>query len=291
MKLLLDTFSLTYRAFYALPAMHTSAGTPSAALYGLSVLLLKVLREHQPTDIAFALDRGPSFRRAADPSYKANRARTPDELSSQLSALPALFSALGTPAHSAEGFEADDVIATLSRRWSADGERVLVVSGDRDLFQVVDPRVRVLFVGRRGQDHVMYDEHQVQRRYGLSPGQLPSFIALVGDKSDNLPKVPGVGDKTASRWLASHGDLDGVLAHIDGLEPKRLRATLEDHAEQARRCRVLATLRTDVPVADDPDAAPLTSTAIDGLRHWFERWEFASLVDRLGGLPQAAPER
>ena len=287
LHLLIDTYSLVFRAFYALPAMSRADGAPTAALYGLSVLLLKLLREHQPTHIAFAVDRGPSFRRELDPAYKSHRPATPSDLAAQLEALPGLFTALETKAHGVKGYEADDVLATLARRLSQRDQTVLVVSGDRDLFQVVGPQVRVLFVGRRGQDHVLYDEAQVRARYGLLPRQLPSFIALTGDKADNISKVPGVGDKTASRWLQAYDTVDGILAHVDGLEPSRLREVVVEYADQIRRASTIAALVDDVDLEEQPLSTSIEPGVVDGLGAWFEHWAFESLKARLPAVRSA----
>ena len=282
--LLLDTYSLLFRAFYALPPMNTSVGAPTSGLYGLSVLLLKLLKEQRPDRLGFAADAGPSFRSQLAPSYKAHRTKTPSDLASQIEVLPSLFAAMKAVAQSVPGFEADDVLATLARIYSNAGEEVLIVTGDRDLFQTIESRVRVLFVGRRGQDHVLYDEAQVQQRYGLVPAQLPDFIALTGDKSDNIPKVPGVGDKTASRWLARFGDIDGVLNNIGGLQPVRLRAVVEAHVDQLRQSAKLARLRTDVALGPEPRTTAPTAEVLAGLKAWFEQWEFASLIARVDAL-------
>ena len=283
--LLIDTFSLVFRAHHALPAMTTSRGEPTSALYGLSVLLLKLLRERQPERVALAADRGPSFRRDIDRNYKAHRGATPPELSTQLQALPSLADALGVPLLFAPGFEADDVLATLARYHAREGHDVLLVSGDRDLFQVVGPKVQVLFVGRRGQDHVLYDEAAVHARYELLPSQLPSFIAVTGDPSDNLPKVPGAGPKTASQWLKQFGDVDGILAHLDALKPARLRRVVAAHAEQMRRSEDLARLRTDIDLGPGPTSAAITQAQLQELKAWFRKWEFLSLVDRVDRVP------
>lgn len=272
--LIFDTYSLMFRAHYALPPMTTRSGRPTSALYGLSVLL----RERRPESWAFAMDRGPSFRESIDPAYKAHRGPTPGPLAEQLEGLSDLFSALGVAPAYAPGFEADDVIATLVARY-ASTEELLVVSGDRDLFQVIGPRARVLFVGRRGQDHVLYDEARVDARYGLAPTQLPSLIALVGDKADNIPKVPGVGDKSAARWLQTFGDAEGILSAVDRLEPARLRSVVRDHAEQIRRSARLALLSREVPYEGRPTS--IGPEALTGWKTWFEEMEFRSLQTRL----------
>ena len=284
MILLIDTFSVAFRAYYALPPMNTAAGIPTSALYGVSVLLLKLLREQRPGGVAFALEGGRTYRHDRLAAYKASRTAPPDPLRVQLGRLPELFDVLGVPAHASAGFEADDILATIAKELSDQGHNVLIVSGDRDLFQTVNARVDVMFIGRRGQDHVRYDVAKVKERYALSPEQLPSFVALTGDKSDNIPKLPGVGSKIASRWLEAHGDIAGVLAAVDRLEPLRLRAVVRAHAEQLRSSEAIARLRTDAPLSARPLHAPLTAAAIDRLRIWFEELEFSSLLRRLDAL-------
>lgn len=280
--LLFDTYSIFYRAFYALPPMSTSSGEPTSALYGFSTLLVKLLREQRPAGIAFALDAGPSFRRELYGGYKAKRARMPDDLRRQRDRLDELLAALGAPRHAAPGFEGDDVLATLARSIEDD---VWIVSGDRDLLQTIDARTRVLFVGRRGQDHVLYDEAKVRERFALSPPQLPSYTALVGDDADELPGVRGVGAKTAAKWIAEHGDAASVLANVDRLSPARLRDAVRAHADQIVLNEQLARLRTDVPIAA-PLFGAIDETARARTAALFETLEFKSLVPRWNSIQQ-----
>jgi DNA polymerase-1 len=172
--LVFDTFSVLFRAFHALPPMNTRAGQPTSAIYGMAVLLLKLLREQAPKGLSFARDRSePTFRHRQYAQYKGQRPPLPDALTSQFALLDRLLAALGAPVFGISGCEADDVLATLARELTASGEHVRVVSGDRDLFQVVRARVEVLFIGRRGQPPVLYDEAAIARRFGLAAQQLP----------------------------------------------------------------------------------------------------------------------
>jgi DNA polymerase-1 len=283
--LLIDTHSLFFRAFHALPAMTTRAGRPTSALYGLSVWWLKLLREQRPSAVAFALDAGqPTFRHERSPSYKAQRPPVPELLRAQLEILPRLLAAFGVPRFVAPGFEADDVLATLALALADDRTPVRIVSGDHDLFQVVTARVDVLFVGARGQEPKLYDLDAVVARYGLAPAQLPSLTALLGDPSDNLPKVGGVGARTAQALVARFGDVAGLLAHLDAVEPSRVRAALAASASQLAETEELARLRTDVPLPAGPRAAPVTRAHLLETRALFEELEFASLVARLDRL-------
>jgi DNA polymerase-1 len=278
--LLLDTFSLLFRAHHALPPMSTVAGEPTAAVYGLSTLLLKLLRERRPSAIAFALDtKGPTFRHARYPAYKAGRMHAPVELRAQHDRLAEIIAALGAPSHRAAGYEADDVLATLARTAVAAGDRALVVSGDRDLLQVVRGGTEVLFVGRRGAEPVVYDEAAVVRRFGVRPQALPSFVALVGDPSDNVPKVPGIGPRTASLLVERHGDIAGIFAGERELPPK-LRGLVEGRREELLEREDLLRLRTDVPL-EPPLHVAVHAAALARLRPVFEALEFKSLLPRL----------
>lgn len=285
MILLLDTYSLLYRAFHALPELTTSTGEPTGALYGFASLLVKLLREQSPEGLAFALDApGPTFRRERFDGYKAGRPAMPEPLRRQRARLDDLLDALAAPRFAAPGYEADDVLATLAHELNGEGLDVRIVTGDRDLFQTVGPRTTVLFVGRRQADHVLYDEAKVRARYRLPPARLPSFTALVGDPSDRLAGVPGVGPKTAARWVAAYADVDGVLAHLDALEPARLRPAVAERAEALRRDEDLARLRLDAPLRDGPRHAPVSADALARLRDVFETLELKSLLTRLDEL-------
>lgn len=283
--LLIDTHSLFMRAFFALPEMTTRAGTPTSALYGFSVLLLKLLREQRPVGVAFALDTGqPTFRHARSPVYKAQRAPLAAALRAQLTMLPRLLDAFGAPRFVAPGFEADDVLATLAREVSAARTPVLVVSGDHDLFQVIDDGVDVLFVGARGQPPTYYDLSAVAARYQLRPEQLATLAALLGDVTDNLPKVPGIGERTARSLVARFGDARGLLAHLDEVGPARVRAALAQAAPQILDTEELARLRRDVPLASGPRHAPIDREHLLDVRALFEDLEFRSLVARVDRL-------
>jgi DNA polymerase-1 len=281
-ELLLDTYSLFFRSFYGLPPMSTAAGTPTNALYGFSSLLLKLLREEQPEAAAFALDLpSPTFRHALAPSYKADRPATPGPLRAQLELLPELLSAFGFPCHAAPGFEADDVLASLAHALTASGREVVIASGDRDLLQLVRPAVHVLFLGRRGKPAQRYDPDTVLGRFGVPAVRLPSYVALVGDSADNLPRVPGVGEVTARRLISEHADVETLLAGLPALADARLRATLAAHAAQLRESELLARLRSDVPLGAGAPTAPFPRESAERTRALFERLEFKSLLPRL----------
>jgi DNA polymerase-1 len=280
---LLDTHSLFFRAFYALPPMTTRAGQPTSALYGLSVVLLKLLREERPLGVAFALDGPkPTFRHEQSPTYKAQRVALADPLREQLAVLPRLLEATGAPRIAVPSFEADDVLATLARELAPTPVRV--VTGDRDLFQIIDARVDVLFVGARGQKPVLYDEAAIDRRYQLRPSQLPSRTALAGDPSDNLPKVPGIGERGAEALVRRFGDVEQLLARVSEVTPIQLREKLIEHAAQIRETEALARLRSDAPLPEGPRYAAIGGEAIAALRALFVELEFHSLLSRLERL-------
>jgi DNA polymerase-1 len=277
--LLLDAYSLLFRPFYALPPMTTSRGEPTGALYGTSVLLLKLLREEKPAAVAVAVDAPRrTVRHEAYADYKAGRPPAPDPLRAQLARLPELVEALGAPMHQVPGWEADDVLATLARRHRP----TLVVSGDTDLLQVVDADTTVLFVGRRQKDHVRYDLPAVTARYGFAPERIPTFKALCGDPSDNLPGIPGIGPRTVSKLIVDHGDAAGILAALDrpGGPAGKARDAVKGAADALVRWESLATVRCDLEL-EPPLSGPIDH---DALRVWFTALEFRSLLPRLEAL-------
>jgi DNA polymerase-1 len=283
--LLVDTYSLFFRAHHALPPMNTASGRPTSALYGFCTALLKELRERRPSALAFAVDAPvATFRHQAYEGYKATRERAPDALREQFGPLRELLAAFGVPVFEVPGFEADDILATLAAELRQAGAPALVLSGDRDLLQLAHGGVQVLFLGARGQPGRVYDEPAVAARFSVSARQLPAWAALVGDTSDNLPGTPGVGARTAARWVQAYGSISNLLAHLPELSPARLRPVIEAHAEQLRQNERLATLRTDVPLGAAPHIAPLLPEALEALREVFRRLEFKSLEARLAAL-------
>jgi DNA polymerase I len=288
--LLVDTYSLFFRAHHALPAMNTRSGEPTSALYGFLAALLRELGARQPLELAFAVDAPQrTFRHERMPAYKANRDATPAPLVQQLGRLRQLLDAFEVPVFQVPGVEADDVLATLAARLSADAAQVLVMSGDRDLFQTITEAVSVLFVGARGQKPSIYDTQRVEERFRVPPAQLPAVAALIGDTSDNLPSVPGVGPRTAAKWVRQYGTAERVLDAAHELEPARLRPALTAHRQQVLDNEALSTLRRDVALGDGPLASPVSPSAIQRLRALFEELEFKSLIPRLGALQPAQP--
>jgi DNA polymerase-1 len=284
--LLVDTYSLFFRAHHALPAMNTQSGEPTSALYGFSAALLSELARRPPALLAFAVDAPErTFRHERQASYKAHRDATPEPIVAQLGRLRELLAAFEVPVYRVAGVEADDVLATLAERLASAGADVLIMSGDRDLFQTVGEHVRVLFLGARGQKPTIMDAERVRQRFRVPPSRLPTYVALVGDASDNLPNVPGIGPRTASRWVSEHASAEALLAHAASLTPARSSATLQAHAAQVRETELLATLRRDVPLGEGPLAAPLSAAARRRLAAVFAELEFKSLGPRLAALP------
>jgi DNA polymerase-1 len=287
--LLLDAHSLVHRAHHALPAMNTSAGEPTGALYGTSSLLCKLLRERRPRAIGLAFDAGARRRRAIEPGYKASRKPLVPELAAQLGRARELCGAIGAPVLRVDGEEADDVLATAAREAAEAGDDVLLVTGDRDLLQTVGPRVRVVFIGRRGGPHVDYDQAAVEKQYGVTPAALPTLRAFLGDPADELPGVPGIGPRIAASWVSAHGDMAGLLHAVDQLTPAHLRAVVTAHAEQLRRVEGLGRLDAHLPLGEGRRTAEWDAAAAAGLRAWFERLEFRSLITRLDALAAQSP--
>ncbi len=282
--LLIDGHSLAYRAFYALPTdLATKAGTITNAVYGFTSMLVKVLTDEHPDFIVVAFDTGaPTFRDAMDAEYKAGRKETPAVFSAQLPLIREVLDALQIPVLTKEGVEADDVIATLATEADQAGLDVIVVTGDRDTFQLVhDPHVRVLYNKRGVSDYALYDEAGIQERTGgVTPEQYPDYAALRGDTSDNLPGVPGIGEKTAAKLITTYGSLEGILEHLDELQP-RVRQNLGEMRERVLLNREMSVLRRDVDV--DVEVTELRQRTFDReqARVLFDQLEFRTLWTRL----------
>src|ERR671914_2309550 len=222
---LLDGHSLAYRAFYALPTdLATKAGTVTNAVFGFTSMLVKLMSEEKPEYLAVAFDApARTFRYDLDPEYKAGRKETPSLFASQMPLIREVLETMEVPQLCVEGVEADDVIATLATRAAAEGLDVIVVTGDRDAFQLIeDPHIKVLYNRRGVSDYVLYDEAGiVERTGGVTPAQYVDYAALRGDTSDNLPGVPGIGEKTAAKLIATYDNLEGIFEHLDELPPKQ----------------------------------------------------------------------
>ncbi|HMX08760.1 MAG TPA: 5'-3' exonuclease H3TH domain-containing protein, partial [Microthrixaceae bacterium] len=234
--MLVDGNSLTYRAFFALPTdLATASGQVTNAVFGFTSMLLNLVRDHRPDQVVITFDRPePTFRHQRLDTYKANRDSAPDILREQMGLVRQVVATLALPVVEMPGWEADDVIATLTDQAVARGDDVVIVTGDRDSYQLVrDPHVKVLYNRRGVSDYVLYDEAGILERTGVRPEQYVHYAALRGDPSDNLPGVPKVGEKTAARLVSTYGDLDGIFAHTAEQTPA-LRRNLEENEAQAR---------------------------------------------------------
>jgi DNA polymerase I len=282
---LFDVLSIFFRAHHALPPMNTSRGEPTSALYGFCSLVLKIVREQKPAGLAFAIDAPQkTFRHARYEAYKATRDAASDVVIQQFARLDELWKCFGVPVFRVPGFEADDILATLARRLRDGGVPTLVVSGDRDLLQVARASVSVLFTGARGKDAVLYDAEKVRERFGVLSEQLPSWSALVGDPSDNLPGARGIGVRTATKLVQTFGDIPSLVRAIDQVEPRRVRDAIAGSQGQILLNEELSRLRDDVPLGDGPLALPVTIAAVDALRRLFRELEFGSLLSRLAKI-------
>ena len=281
--LLIDGHSMAYRAFYALPAENftTASGQHTNAIYGFATMLLSLLSSEKPTHVAVAFDVSrKTFRSEIFPEYKANRAKTPDEFRSQMSYLHELVSAFGITQFEVEGFEADDVIATITKRAEKEGAEVFICTGDRDSFQLVNDKTTVLYPKRGVSDLARMTPEAVQEKYGMSPAQYPDFAALRGDPSDNLPSIPGVGEKTAAKWVVEYGSLQDLLSNVDKVGGKVGQA-LRDSIDNVIRNRELTQLVAEVPLDLSIDALAWSGVDENLTNPLFDRLEFKTLKDRM----------
>src|SRR5918997_4495577 len=241
---LIDGNSLAYRAFFALPeSIATSDGRPTNAIFGFASMLVKILTDYGPVPTVVVWDAGMSGRKEISADYKAQRSSRPDLLKQQWPHLQPLVEAFGYANVRVEGYEADDVIAALTEQAKEKHIPVMVVTGDRDAYQLVGDGVRIMSTSRGVTDTKVYDREGVLDRYGIPPERIPDFIGLKGDTSDNIPGIPGIGDKTASDLLQRFGDLDTVLASVDEISGAKRKENLANHADDARMSKELATIQ------------------------------------------------
>jgi DNA polymerase I len=283
--MLVDGNSLTYRAFHALPQdLATASGQVTNAVYGFTSMLINLVRDHKPDGVAVAFDRPePTFRHEQVETYKANRSAAPDVLRQQMGLVRQVIETLRLPVLEAPGFEADDIIATLATQAAERGHDVLVVTGDRDSYQLVaDPHIRVLYNKRGVSEYALYDEAGIVERCGVPPDRYVEYAALRGDTSDNLPGVPGVGEKTAAKLITTYGGIDGIYANVDAQTPK-LRQNLAGAEDQVRLNTVVMRLLRDVPLegADVDELLVRQPWDHDEVRRLFDFLEFRTLLDRL----------
>src|SRR5438067_11226488 len=291
---LIDGNSLVYRAFFALPeSIATSTGQPTNAIFGFASMLVKILTDYGPKATLVVWDAGSSGRKEVYADYKAQRVSRPDLLKEQWPHFEPLVDAFGYRNVAVEGYEADDVIATLVERAKRQDIPVMVVTGDRDAYQLVGDGVKIMTTSRGITDTRVYDREGVVERYGIPPELIPDFIGLKGDTSDNIPGVPGIGDKTAAELLQRFGSLEGVLEHVDDISGAKRKQNLIEHADDARLSKLLATIKRDIPL--DLDVSAFTSQPPDRsrLRDVFREFELREplrrLEEALGSADAAAP--
>jgi DNA polymerase I len=276
---LIDISSYFYRAFHALPPLTNSKGFPTNAILGVTTMLLKVLREKQPQYLALIFDaKGPTFRHAIYREYKAHRPPMPDKLAMQIPVIHRVIDAMNLPGLAREGFEADDLICTLVHQARVTGLEVEIISGDKDLLPLVQDGVHVWDPMK----DVHYDLQAIKEKYGLTPEQLVEVRALAGDPSDNIPGVPGIGEKTALKLIGQYGSIDNLLSHLDDLKEKSLKAKLQEHADQAHLSRRLTLLDCHVPLDVDPETLRPRPQDREALRQLFLELEFTRLTKELG---------
>ncbi|MEY4087201.1 MAG: hypothetical protein RIU70_311 [Actinomycetota bacterium] len=287
--LLVDGHSMAYRAFFALPAENftTAQGQHTNAIYGFATMLISLLKDEKPTHVAVAFDVSrKTFRTEIFPEYKANRAKTPDEFRSQMSYLHELVKGFGISQFEIEGFEADDIIATITKRAEKEGAEVLICTGDRDSFQLVTAQTTVLYPKRGVSEMARMTPEAVQEKYGMTPDQYPDFAALRGDPSDNLPSIPGVGEKTAAKWVVEYGSLKELLSHAETVGGK-VGESLRANIDNVKRNRELTQLIHDAPFDFSIDALAWSGVTESDLSGLFEQLEFRTLKDRLTAIAKS----
>ena len=288
---LIDGHSLAYRAFYALPEdLATSQGEMTNAVFGFTSMLLNVIRDESPTHIAVTFDKGKTFRHDMYEAYKAHRTKMPDEMRAQMERVRQVVRVLDIPTFEMEGYEADDLLGTLSQQAGQENVNTLIVTGDKDLIQLVDDHTRVLTSRWRFSDTVIYDQEKVEEEYEFPPEKLIDYKALMGDKSDNIPGVYGVGEKTATRLIKKYGSLDAIYEHLDEIKT-RFRNRLEEGREEAFLSRELAIIKRDAPIELDLEACRVRTFDRQEVTQLFRQLEFRSLIEKLPGAEkQVTPQ-
>ncbi len=280
--ILIDGHSLAYRAFYALPEdMATSSGQSTNAVYGFVSMLFKLLDEFKPAGVMVAFDKGkPTYRLEQYAAYKAQRPPMPDTLKEQVEIIKGILEVMGIARVELEGYEADDILATVAARIRKRESEALIVTSDKDTLQLVDDRIKVV-ANRKGiSDIVIYDREAIERRYGVPPERMADFLALKGDASDNIPGVPGVGDKTAASLIQSFGGVEGILDRLEEIKSEKLRRVLQENRDVLILSKELAKLVSDLPIEIDPDEFSLRPWDREDVRKALESLEFHTMLDR-----------
>ncbi len=284
--LLVDGHSQAYRAYFGVKTpLATRAGEPTSAVFGFVRKFLSILREYEPDAIAVAFDTGSTWRHDEFEAYKATRDSMPDDMPGQLDRIHEFLDAMRIPIVTYPNYEADDVLGTLARQAAAEGNDVLILTGDRDMFQLVSDRVKILYTqGGPNPQTVVVGSEEVDDRYGLTPEQFIDLKALTGDTSDNIPGVPGVGDKTAAKFLKQYGDLDNLYAHLDEISGPKTRQNLADNRDLVFRNRRLVTIVTDLDLTYDAAQSRVTEYDSEAMARLFQELEFRTLARDLPAI-------
>jgi DNA polymerase-1 len=288
--MLLDGFGLVYRGYYALPPLTTSKGELVNGVFGFCSIVLRGFADLKPDYVAVCFDlSGPTFRHEQYAEYKATRTRMPDDLATQFPKVREVVKALRIPVYEQQGYEADDVIGALTLQAEAAGVETTIVTVDLDMLQLVTDRTRLMTTRSGVENTVIYDPARIWERYGLRPDQMIDYKALKGDPTDNIPGVPGVGEKTAAKLIAQFGDLDALYARIDEVKPEKLRDKLVEHRAAVERGRELTTIVRELPVTLDLAAARLGDYDRDTVIRLFREYEFRTLIERLPAMSGEDP--
>ncbi|MEI8173749.1 MAG: DNA polymerase I [Deltaproteobacteria bacterium] len=275
---LIDGSNYIYRAFYAIRELSNSRGFPTNAIYGFTTMLIKFLRDWKPRYIAIAFDvKGPTFRHEAYDGYKATRKATPEALIPQIACIKDVVRGFSIPVLEKQGVEADDIIGSLAKKYAAEGLKTVIVSGDKDMMQLVTEDIIMIDTMK----DKTYDINAVRERFGVGPEKVAEILGLMGDTSDNIPGIPGIGPKSAQRLIEEFGSVEGILKNVDRLRNAKLRETVRTHAEQATMSRYLAVIKTDIELDFDLENARYTEPDLSALKELFKEFEFSSLIQEL----------
>ncbi|HBR50927.1 MAG TPA: DNA polymerase I, partial [Nitrospira sp.] len=280
---LIDGSAYIYRAFFALPALNNSKGLQTNAVYGFMTTLLKIIREHRPDGLVVAFDeKGPTLRHEEFKEYKAQRPPMPDGMKAQIPYIHRVVEALNIPAVKQVGYEADDLIGTLARQAEQAGHDVVIVTGDKDMLQLITPHVRIYDPVK---DKWSGDAECIAK-FGVEPGRVVEIMGLMGDSSDNIPGVKGIGEKTAMKLISQFGSIDELLRRLDEVTPTRIKTLLTDQADNARLSRKLATIDTQSPVEFHPESYRIKPPHDEQLAELLRELEFTSLLKSLQPSPK-----
>ncbi|MEW6607588.1 MAG: DNA polymerase I [bacterium] len=280
---LVDGHSLIYRAFYAIKLLSTSTGIPTNAVYGFTIMLLKLIKEEKPEYLAVVFDsKVPTFRHKKYPEYKAQRQKMPGEMQSQMSLIMEVISAFNIPIFAKDEYEADDIIGTIAKRYENEVDEIVVVSGDKDILQIVDDKIKVLATKKGLSETVLYDVQGVNEKFGVQPHNIIDLLGLSGDTSDNIPGIKGVGEKTAVKLIQQFGDIENLLNNLNQVSNENLRENINGHSQSAIMSKELVTLDTTVPIEVDLEACKIKDYDKEKVFEILNRLEFKKLLKELG---------